>query len=342
MSLPEKAHSSNGARESMVIPDVDRYRVIEPLFEGVRVIFSHRGEQYSPAYLQGISGAAFRIAGICPCAPTCSHAMHPHDLIALFGYEYEDYPLSHSWLGGEFEMSSRVPVFIQKVQKSIERNRPVLVWHAFTNAEWDVVCGYDEAKGWFYGRGSHQGRGKYAQADDHRAAQGIDFAGSFGAVFIGDKVGQFDAHDAEIAALREAVAHAHSQNNAKKRDVDKWVFLEGLLCYDQWIRKFSQPDAQKGLGDSYCQQIYANTHASASIFLREIAPKHNCAAHLQEAATHFEREAALLSDAGVLVGWQAPAVADAERNAQIVDLLTQARGEYARAIEQLEVAIGRI
>ena len=48
---------------------------MDPLFEGIRVVLSYRGEAYSPAYLQGISGAAFRIAGICPCAPTSSFAM---------------------------------------------------------------------------------------------------------------------------------------------------------------------------------------------------------------------------------------------------------------------------
>jgi S-adenosylhomocysteine hydrolase len=56
--------------ERVVIEGVDRYRVVEPVFEGVRVIVTKRGERYSPAYVQGISGAAFRVAGPCPCAPT--------------------------------------------------------------------------------------------------------------------------------------------------------------------------------------------------------------------------------------------------------------------------------
>lgn len=48
------------------LPGADRYQVREAMFEGVRVILSYRGEPYTPAYIQGISGAAFRIAGICP------------------------------------------------------------------------------------------------------------------------------------------------------------------------------------------------------------------------------------------------------------------------------------
>src|SRR5512147_2733372 len=73
----------------VVLEDVDHYQVVEPLFEGVRVILNYRGESYSPAYVQGISGAAFRIAGPCPCAPTCEAAMWPGDLVKLFGYEVE-------------------------------------------------------------------------------------------------------------------------------------------------------------------------------------------------------------------------------------------------------------
>jgi len=52
--------------EKIILPGVDRYQVREAMFEGVRVILSYRGEPYTPAYFQGISGAAFRIVGICP------------------------------------------------------------------------------------------------------------------------------------------------------------------------------------------------------------------------------------------------------------------------------------
>ncbi|NLG28498.1 MAG: hypothetical protein GX557_11350 [Chloroflexi bacterium] len=50
----------------MILQSVDRYRVMEPMFEGIRVILNYRGEPYTAAYIQGISGAAFRVAGICP------------------------------------------------------------------------------------------------------------------------------------------------------------------------------------------------------------------------------------------------------------------------------------
>ena len=70
----------------MIIDNVDRFRVREPLFEGPRIVLSFLGEKYTPAYIQGISGAAFRIAGPCPCAPTCSTQMGTTDLLKLLGY----------------------------------------------------------------------------------------------------------------------------------------------------------------------------------------------------------------------------------------------------------------
>ncbi len=66
--------------ETVVLEGIDRYRVVDPWCEGVRVVLTYRGEPYSAEYVQGISGVAFRIAGICPCAPTCSIAMWPHEL----------------------------------------------------------------------------------------------------------------------------------------------------------------------------------------------------------------------------------------------------------------------
>ena len=82
---------------SVTIEGLDRYRVVEPMFEGLRVILSYRGEPYSPAYIQGISGAAFRVSGICPCAPTCGIAMQPQDLALLLGYQVEYLPLQAEW-----------------------------------------------------------------------------------------------------------------------------------------------------------------------------------------------------------------------------------------------------
>ena len=79
-------------KDRVLIKGVDSYRMMEPMFESVRVVLSYRGEAYSPAYIQGISGAAFRIGGICPCAPTCACAMSTKDLIEIFGYEFGPFP----------------------------------------------------------------------------------------------------------------------------------------------------------------------------------------------------------------------------------------------------------
>ena len=75
----------------MIIPNVDRYRVWDPLFEGLRVILSHHGESYSPAYVQGLSGRPFASAASAPARP-CTSAMEPQQLAALLGYDAEWVP----------------------------------------------------------------------------------------------------------------------------------------------------------------------------------------------------------------------------------------------------------
>ena len=102
----ERAETAMGSR--VILENVDRYRVQEPLFEGVRAILSYRGEEHSPAYVQGISGAAFRIGGPCPCAPTCEWAMSTDALIHLLGYEYERLEVPAEGLEREAKMGEMI------------------------------------------------------------------------------------------------------------------------------------------------------------------------------------------------------------------------------------------
>ena len=149
----------------MILKNVDRYRIIEAMNEGVRVILNYRGEPYSPAYVQGISGAAFHIAGICPCAPTCTPGIEPIELTRLFGYQAEQLPLFNDTVKWDQPAPDELLyAMIERVKDDIRHNKPVLVWHAFTFAEWDVVAGFDDERKIFYGRGSYQGLDGYAEA----------------------------------------------------------------------------------------------------------------------------------------------------------------------------------
>ena len=86
------AGAADTKSSAVIIKGVDRYRVCEPMFEGIRVILTSRGEKFSPAYIHGISGAAFWVAGPCPCAPTCAGAIPFEDFIRMLGYESETIP----------------------------------------------------------------------------------------------------------------------------------------------------------------------------------------------------------------------------------------------------------
>ncbi len=357
------------AANPVCIEGVDRYRVCEPLFECVRVVLTQRGEAYTPEYLQGISGAAFRIAGICPCAPTCSAAMPTETLAGVLGYQVRRLNLDDSQEEGRKriqrladickanggalpaeeglsvpdlkELRRQTAAIIAAVKAEIRAGRPVVVWHAFTNAEYDVVVGFDDSKGTFLGRGSYAGGGAdLATAPQTRMLNAAYVGGAPGAILIGEKRGPFDAAKVEVAALQEAVRHAYSSKNREKVGKGAWVFLEGLAAYDRWIGHFSDPAAKRGPGDAYCYGVYRSTHRAAAVFLREIAPKYPQAkAQLLEAATRFQTEADTLTEAEALLWWKSPEGPDAARNQRVVPILTKARGEYAAGIAAIGQAL---
>ena len=327
----------------MVIDGVDRYRIMDPLFECVRVVLAHRGETCSPAYVAGISGAAFRIAGPCPCAPTCSLAMETQDLVGLLGYEMERLPLC----GKGIDPARDVHKLVARVKGEVRAGRPVIVWHAFTNAEWDVVCGFDEAAKQFLGRGSYAGGKDYAAAPETRTSTCVEICPALGAILVGRKTGSFDARAAELDALEEAVRHAHRPrlpiHAAQDARGEVWRFNEGIACYDWWIDSWRRdPKRTPGVGDLYCLGVYRSTHRAAAGFLRELIEKHPKArAHLGTAAEHFTAEADALDACQKLPGlsWGDKRKPGPDRNARMGSLLEKARDAYAKGIDAVAAAL---
>lgn len=319
--------------DRMIIDNVDRFRVREPLFEGPRVVLSFLGEKYTPAYIQGISGAAFRIAGPCPCAPTCSSQMFTTDLLKLLGYQYSESILG--WTGDVDDAKRNMVALIPKIKDSIRARRPVLLWYAFMDTAYEVVTGYDDAEGVFLGWHAHQGPEEgLAKAKQTRAQECAVYCPALGAIFIGEKVGALDDRAAEVAALKEAVRHA--RDTKVRPDMFR---REGLLAYDGWVERFKQPEAKREAGDSHCHSIYRSTHRAAGEFLKEIAPRYPRATdNMTRAATKFAAEADALDKAAGLIGWQSPEQ-DADRNAKLWPLLAEARDHYAAAIARIEAAL---
>ena len=329
----ERGLADGGSGARMVIDDVDRFRVCEPLFEGVRIVLNHRGEEYSPAYIQGISGAAFRIAGICPCAADCSSQMSTTDLIKLCGYECTESILG--WTGDVEDAKENMIPLIPKVKDSIRAGRPVLLWYAFADTAYEVVTGFDDNDGVLLGRHMWQGPDDGpASAKQTRAEEAAQKCPALGAIFIGGKVGTLDRNAAEVAALKEAVRHARDPKAA-----DAGPSRQGINCYDRWVETFNDSAAKRTVGDTYCCSLYRSTHRAAGRFLKEIAPRHPKAAGLLvKAARDFAREATALDKAAPLLAWESPEH-DPERNAKLWPLLAEARGGYADAITHIEEAL---
>ena len=331
-----------GDTATIVPGGVDRYRVVDPMYECVRVALDYRGEAHSPAYVQGLSGAAFRIGGICPCAPTVDCAMGTQDLVELLGYQVTYLPLYQDGEGENqgFDLDKESDQVIARVKDEIRAGRPAIVWHAFTTAEWDVVAGFNDEKHLFFGHGSYAGDDEYAQADQKRLITCLDICPALGAILVGDKVSEFDARAAELAALQEAVRHARSTEGQDRLGGDEWVMMHGLLCYDRWIDDWRSPEKTRTAGDSYCLGVYRSTHRAAAGFLRELTPRYpQVRENFERAATAFVDEAGALDTAVPLLGWDAPEGPAPERNADLVPLLCRARDGYARGIDEIEAAL---
>lgn len=329
----------------MLLSDTPRYQVEEPLFEAVRVVLTQRGEPYSANYLQGISGQAFRIAGPCPCAPTCSAAFWVTEIAELFGYEAA--ALSLTELSGE-PLQKAIPPVIERVKAEVRAGRPAILFHAFSFAEFDVVAGFDDDKHEFIGwrSGSAHG-GEMNRAPQGRFGTCGEICPVIGAVLIGDKVGEFDPPTAELEALEEAVRYAQSPSWRWLEEIDgevPWRFRHARACYDVWIRNFTlnpqkTPD---GPGDRYPLGICCSTHRAAGGFLRELAPKYPKAGEwLEQAAQSFDRDADALVEIftrvwGFWGGFKEPDEAKAQRT---VELFRAAEQHYFAGMDKLAAAL---
>jgi hypothetical protein len=242
------------------------------------------------------------------------------------------------------QLRRRLQGLIERTKQEVRKGRPVVFWNAFTTAEFDVVCGFDDQKKILMGRGSYAGNGGgYAAAPETRAIETALVGGAPTAILIGSKVREYDARKAELVALREAVRHGRSRPDSEGAEGGKWVMLDGIACYDRWVDSFRKPDAKRGSGDAYCYGIYRDTHRAASAFLREIAPRYPSAREeLERAADCFLAEADILKEGESLLWWRSPQGPDAARNEKAVQVLQRARDQYAAGIQGIEDALGEI
>jgi hypothetical protein len=259
-------------------------------------------------------------------------------LIRLLGYECTTSKMAENKDDAVKLAQELIPV----VKEEINAGRPVLAWHAFTAAEWDVICGFDDETHEFIGRGSYAGMDDYARADQERMASAVDICPAFGIIRIREKTSEFNAREAEVAALKEAVRHGRLVK--EEAEPGKWVMFEGMQCYDRWISEFrDDPERKRGLGDAYCLGIYQSTHRAASGFLKEIAPNYpEASENLLEAAESFLSEAEVLVKSMPLLWWNSPEGPDLERNAEAAVLLAQAWDHYAKGIESIESGLEAI
>jgi hypothetical protein len=238
-----------------------------------------------------------------------------------------------------------VHAIIAGIKAGIRRDTPVVVWHAFTNAEFNVVAGYDDGTGEFMGWGPHNWNWQdaaYARAPQGRMVEAADIGGVPSAIVLAAAPTRLDTREAEAAALREAVRHARCQDPVFTigAGADCWCMLEGIAAYTRWASDWENPGKVRTLGDSYCIAVYSMTHGTAGPFLRRIASGYaDATEELEQAAASFDAEAKLLEEGRSLLGWNTPEGPDPERNREAAALLAEARDRYAGGIAAIERAL---
>ncbi|MCL2665858.1 MAG: AraC family transcriptional regulator [Defluviitaleaceae bacterium] len=299
--------------------NVDEYRCYDPLFEGARIILNMMGENFTTEYVQGISGSAFKIAGGCPSCPTSVYDMWPHKLIRLLGYETKHYPC--------FDKSNAdvTAEMVEAVKKSVDCGRPALVWNAFSVAEYDVVCGYNNDTKQFIGRCAAKGAGDYAREPWDRAKT-CSCAPVFGAIIVGEKKSAFDENEAERMSIINAVKHAKSENSG-----------EGLKFYRKWIKEYTSEGKERGVADAYCYDMYSSVRKAAPVYLHALAYKHDGSVSdmLHFAAACFEKEAAELEKARPFLSWNSNWGVDEARSKSLAPILKEAAEQYKKGMEYL-------
>lgn len=311
----------------MVELKIDKYRYYDPLFESVRIVLDYISNDYSAEYIQGISGAAFKISGGCPSRPTCICDMWTPDFIKYLGYKIKEYPCFDE---NGTDISDTM---IKAVKEQLDGGKPVLVWHAFTNEEWDVVCGYNEITKQFIGRGTYRNSDDYAvESWDRAKTSGV---GAFGAIIIEDKLFDINKKEAEIKSIENAVRHARKESEDG---------IEGIQFYKNWISIYSAKGADRGVADAYCYDVYSSVRFAGVKYLKDIAVNYNdeCKNFLQKAADSFESEANALAEARPYLSWNSPWGVDEERSAKLVPILKKAASSYETAVEYLEKVLNTI
>lgn len=324
------------AARAAVIHDLDRYRHHEPVFEGMRVILLHRREPVSAPSISVVSGAAFRVHTRDRLDVLHNQAMRPDQLARLFGYEAELITFHTSPADARPELgrtpAERLPQMLEVAKGELLSGRPLLLWHAVSDREYDVVAGFDEPRALLHTFGSRAGLREYETVPESRSLEGA--MDGTGLVIVGERESTCSIGLLEREALQGAVAHADDARY-------------GLAAYDDWARYFTRragglaPDGTEGDDGAYVLSVMAASRLAGTSYLRNLAWLYSAQAnaHLDLAAENLLREAeALQALVALFPSLHAP-LANRDDCFEAVDLIARARARYSLAIDELWSAV---
>ncbi len=321
------------ATRRALIHDLDRYRHHEPVFEGMRVILLHRREPVSAPSIAMLSGAAFRVHGRDPLDLLRNQAMGPHELPRLLGYEAELIPFHNGDESARPEFgrtpAERHPRILETAKAELLEGRPVLLWHAVSDHEYDVVAGFDESADCLYAFGASIGFRDYAIVPEQRSLEGA--VEGTGVVLLGKRIGTSDLAQLERQALHVAVQHADDARY-------------GLAAYDEWAQYFARRAggaAPEGLDGCRTLAVMAASRQSGSAYLRNLAwlYSNQANAHLDLAAENFLRESEALQALVELFPAEDQPLPGRDDCFEALDLIARARARYSLGIDETWSAV---
>ena len=327
------------------ITDLNYQESGECTFSGsVAACMKFLNEDVTYAFVMGVSGSAFKLLWHPSWCPSNNSllvlGLEPiRRTFRALGYEYQFVPKRD-----EAECEDE---FRKRIINSIENGCPVIAVGIVGPPECGIVAGYDRNGDVLMGRSYFDGSKDYYQEADW-------YKRCYSLIVLGEKTASPAKHDILLDAVQWAVEFAQTP---EKQRHDGVRYVSGLAAYDAWAEALGRdedfpPDDLEKLtfrclvsnGVTLCGLREARMTAAS--FLRSMADIDEAArADVLAAAAAYDEELAILNEALRKVPFcESPEekrlqMGDPGFRRKLVDIVLQAKGKDAQAVEHLGKAL---
>ncbi len=278
----------------------------------VELVANHMGIQKDYTWLDGISGAAFRLhfcQGWCPSSPdpTCGYNSGEAALKAL-GLQYKVMHLSSD--------GKNRPEIKKAIKASINKKIPVIAIDLIDVAEWGLVTGYQDNGEELICRTFFDKRNSYDIAQKFPWALYI----------ITGKKAMAKETDLYKQSYKTVLANLTTENYDQ--------YFSGINAFDKWIEHLQKTDFAKMDSAQLDNAIMANSW----IFDRLISDRADAAAYLESIAPKFPVFSSQLTDLANIYREESKMLEETEVNIPNSNIV-KSSNEWTPAMRQDEVTL---